>query len=38
MGLAVGVEQMGKMGLLGAAGRAAATKTVFEPQRPLRRA
>ena len=31
MGLAVGLEQMGKMGLLGGAGRAKATKHVFEP-------
>ena len=31
MGLAVGLEQMGKMGLLGGAGRSKATKHVFEP-------
>jgi acetyl-CoA acyltransferase len=31
MGLAVGVEQMGKMGLLGGAGRAKSAKHVFEP-------
>jgi len=31
MGLAVGVEQMGKMGLLGAAGSAKGAKTEYEP-------
>src|SRR5688572_18430073 len=31
MGLAVGVEQMGKMGLLGGAGRARADRKVYEP-------
>ncbi|HEY5153523.1 MAG TPA: thiolase family protein [Acidimicrobiales bacterium] len=31
MGLAVGMEQMGKMGLLGGAGRAKAAKHVYEP-------
>jgi acetyl-CoA acyltransferase len=31
MGLAVGVEQMGKMGLLGAAGRGRSDRKVFEP-------
>jgi len=31
MGLAVGVEQMGKMGMLGAGDRERGTETVFEP-------
>jgi acetyl-CoA acetyltransferase len=31
MGLAIGVEQMGKMGLLGGAGRGRSEKQVFEP-------
>src|SRR3954469_982247 len=31
LGLAVGVEQMGKMGLLGAAGRSKEARHVFEP-------
>ena len=31
MGLAVGLEQMGKMGMLGAADRARGEETVFEP-------
>jgi acetyl-CoA acetyltransferase len=31
LGLAVGVEQMGKMGLLGSAGRAKDARQVFEP-------
>lgn len=32
MGLAVGVEQMGKQGLLGAAGKARSDKHVYEPE------
>ncbi len=32
MGLAVGMEQMGKQGLLGAAGKARGDKKVYEPQ------
>ena len=36
MGLAVGVEQMGKGGLLGAGGKGDRGRKVFEPERPLR--